>query len=109
MRLKHGIRFRLLAAGLHMSGQHKLCSVVLNSCEFQRYSPCTTCCFPCSSCQHARQDRGPRHGIGSMITLWPHAFAGKSWKLYNTSTMDFHLFYCTRNTQALQASSPPSY
>jgi fatty acyl-CoA reductase len=26
----------------------------------------------------------------------------KIWKLYNTSTMDFHLFYCARNLAELQ-------
>ena len=62
MLAKHDVRFKLLAAGLRLAGERKLCDLVLSS--------------------------------------W------KIWKLYNTSTMDFHLFYCSANLQALQARAP---
>ncbi|BDA50523.1 probable fatty acyl-CoA reductase 1 [Coccomyxa sp. Obi] len=63
MRIKHGIRFKLMAAGLRMAGHKKVADMIKSS--------------------------------------W------KVWKLYNTKTMDFHLFFCCRNTMELQSLVTP--
>ena len=39
---------------------------------------------------------GQRRTAGLVRASW------RVWKLYNTSTMDFHLFYCSRNLVELQ-------
>ncbi len=58
MRIKHDIRFKLMATGLRLAGHKKVADIILSS--------------------------------------W------KVWKLYNTSTMDFHLFFCCHNAAELQ-------
>ena len=63
MRLKHDIRFKMMATGLRLAGQKKVADIIQSS--------------------------------------W------KVWKLYNTSTMDFHLFFCCNNAAELQVTYQP--
>ncbi|EIE20590.1 hypothetical protein COCSUDRAFT_48572 [Coccomyxa subellipsoidea C-169] len=63
MRMKHGIRFKLMAAGLRMAGHKKVADMIKSS--------------------------------------W------KVWKLYNTKTMDFHLFFCCRKAMEIQSLVAP--
>ena len=125
LRLKQGLRLRVMALALRMAGHARAADRLLSGWKVSwRSTLGLNTCAPVVSCHAAQAFWIPACCLASLCicgqtleqagqakrccrdsAMPQHAWL-QVWKLYNTSTMDFNLFFCCAAVRRLHALLP---